>query len=182
MFHRSITNTSRRTNLINGLISREGVRLYNTANKPLPINTIIKFVPQQMAYIVERAGKFNTILTGGVAFLIPFLDQIAYVKSLKEVAVSIPSQSAITSDNVTLSLNGVLYYKVIDAYKASYGIENAELATSLLAETSMRSEIGQMTLDRVLGERSILNAKIVLAMNLSTEPWGIKCLRCNTEL
>jgi len=86
----------------------------------LPINTIVRFVPQQTAWIVERMGKFNRILQPGLAILIPFLDRIAYVKSLKEVALEIPSQSAITADNVTLELDGVLYTRVFDAYKARY--------------------------------------------------------------
>ena len=86
----------------------------------LPANTVIRFVPQQTAWIVERMGKFNRILQPGLAILIPFLDRIAYVKSLKEVAIEIPSQSAITADNVTLELDGVLYTRVFDAYKARY--------------------------------------------------------------
>lgn len=89
----------------------------------LPANTIVKFVPQQTAWIVERMGKFNRILTPGLAILLPFLDRIAYVKSLKEAAIEIPSQSAITADNVTLELDGVLYTRVFDAYKARYVYE-----------------------------------------------------------
>lgn len=87
----------------------------------LPMNTVVRFVPQQTAWIVERMGKFNRILKPGLAILVPFLDRIAYVKSLKEVAIEIPSQSAITADNVTLELDGVLYIRVFDAYKARYG-------------------------------------------------------------
>ncbi|CAP66919.1 uncharacterized protein PODANS_4_5910 [Podospora anserina S mat+] len=143
----------------------------------LPVNTIIRFVPQQTAWIVERMGKFNRILQPGLAILIPFIDRIAYVKSLKEVAIEIPSQSAITADNVTLELDGVLYTRVFDAYKASYGVEDAEYAISQLAQTTMRSEIGQLTLDHVLKERAALNINITAAINEAAQAWGVTCLR-----
>ncbi|KAK3941429.1 hypothetical protein QBC46DRAFT_382671 [Diplogelasinospora grovesii] len=143
----------------------------------LPANTIIRFVPQQTAWIVERMGKFNRILQPGLAILIPFLDRIAYVKSLKEAAIEIPSQSAITADNVTLELDGVLYTRVFDAYKASYGVEDAEYAISQLAQTTMRSEIGQLTLDHVLKERAALNTNITAAINEAAQAWGVTCLR-----
>ncbi|KAJ8323561.1 Synaptotagmin-like protein 2 [Batrachochytrium dendrobatidis] len=148
-----------------------------SSNHVLPTNTIIKFVPQQEAWIVERMGKFDRILEPGLAILIPVLDRISYVKSLKEVAVEIPSQSAITQDNVTLQLDGVLYYRVIDPYKASYGVEDADFAVAQLAKTAMRAEIGQMSLDRTLAERTQLNANIVHVMNTAAENWGIRCLR-----
>ncbi|KAL9078900.1 MAG: hypothetical protein Q9157_002195 [Trypethelium eluteriae] len=143
----------------------------------LPANTIIRFVPQQTAWIVERMGRYNRILQPGLAVMIPFLDRIAYVKSLKENAIEIPSQSAITADNVTLELDGVLYTRVFDAYKASYGVEDAEYAISQLAQTTMRSEIGQLTLDHVLKERANLNANITAALNSAAEDWGVVCLR-----
>ncbi|PKS11362.1 hypothetical protein jhhlp_003124 [Lomentospora prolificans] len=143
----------------------------------LPANTIVRFVPQQTAWIVERMGKFNRILQPGLAIMIPFLDRIAYVKSLKEVALEIPSQSAITADNVTLELDGVLYTRVFDAYKASYGVEDAEYAISQLAQTTMRSEIGQLTLDHVLKERAALNTNITAAINEAAQAWGVTCLR-----
>ncbi|CAK7231524.1 Synaptotagmin-like protein 2 [Sporothrix bragantina] len=143
----------------------------------LPANTIIRFVPQQTAWIVERMGKFHRILQPGLAVLIPFLDRIAYVKSLKEVALEIPSQSAITADNVTLELDGVLYTRVFDAYKASYGVEDAEYAISQLAQTTMRSEIGQLSLDHVLKERAALNINITAAINEAAQAWGVTCLR-----
>jgi len=143
----------------------------------LPANTIIRFVPQQTAWIVERMGKFNRILAPGLAILWPFLDRIAYVKSLKEAAIEIPSQSAITADNVTLDLDGVLYTRVFDAYKASYGVEDAEYAISQLAQTTMRSEIGQLTLDHVLKERATLNTNITAAINEAAQDWGVVCLR-----
>ncbi|MCJ1478946.1 hypothetical protein MMC13_007630 [Lambiella insularis] len=143
----------------------------------LPANTVIRFVPQQTAWIVERMGKFNRILQPGLAVLIPFLDRIAYVKSLKEAAIEIPSQSAITADNVTLELDGVLYTRVFDAYKASYGVEDAEYAISQLAQTTMRSEIGQLSLDHVLKERAALNINITQAINEAAQVWGVVCLR-----
>ncbi|OMH79931.1 Stomatin-like protein 2, mitochondrial [Zancudomyces culisetae] len=146
-------------------------------SKSLPSNTIVKFVPQQEAWIVERMGKFNRILEPGLALLIPLLDRITYVQSLKEVAIEIPTQSAITQDNVTLELDGVLYYKVVDPYKASYGVLDAHFSVSQLAQTTMRAEIGQMTLDTTLAERNTLNANIVEAINTAADSWGIRCLR-----
>uniref|UniRef100_A0A060T5J0 ARAD1B11968p n=1 Tax=Blastobotrys adeninivorans TaxID=409370 RepID=A0A060T5J0_BLAAD len=143
----------------------------------LPANTVIRFVPQQTAWVVERMGKFSRILEPGLAILVPFIDRIKYVKSLKESAVEIPSQSAITADNVTLALDGVLYIRVFDAYKASYGVEDAEYAVAQLAQTTMRSEIGQLTLDHVLRERQTLNANITAAINDAAQAWGVTCLR-----
>ncbi|KTW26988.1 hypothetical protein T552_02479 [Pneumocystis carinii B80] len=143
----------------------------------LPKNTIIKFVPQQEAWVVERMGKFYRILDPGLAILVPFLDKIKYVKSLKEIAMEIPSQSAITLDNVTLELDGVLYVKILDPYKACYGVEDAEYAVAQLAQTTMRSEIGQLALDHVLKERQMLNINITEAINEAAADWGIKCLR-----
>ncbi|KAI9746245.1 MAG: hypothetical protein M1835_002527 [Candelina submexicana] len=122
-------------------------------------------------------GRFNRILEPGLAILWPFLDRIAYVKSLKEAAIEIPSQSAITADNVTLELDGVLYTRVFDAYKASYGVEDAEYAISQLAQTTMRSEIGQLSLDHVLKERVALNTNITAAINEAAQGWGVTCLR-----
>merc|ERR1719354_202250 len=148
----------------------------------LPVNTIIKFVPQQEAWIVERMGKYNRTLEGGLAILIPVLDKITYCQTLKEVAVGIKPQPAITADNVTIRLDGVLYYKIVDPLKASYGIENAEYAVTQLAQTAMRSEIGQMTLDKTLSERSTLNQRIVESMNNASTEWGIKCLRYISEV
>ncbi|SMQ46472.1 unnamed protein product [Zymoseptoria tritici ST99CH_3D7] len=143
----------------------------------LPANTIIKFVPQQTAWIVERMGRYSRVLEPGLAILMPVIDRIAYVKSLKENAMEIPSQSAITADNVTLELDGVLYTRVFDPYKASYGVEDADYAISQLAQTTMRSEIGQLTLDHVLKERAALNTNITQAINEAAAAWGVQCLR-----
>ncbi|KAL4752577.1 hypothetical protein BDW72DRAFT_171060 [Aspergillus terricola var. indicus] len=150
---------------------------YFSNRQTLPMNTVVRFVPQQTAWIVERMGKFHRILEPGLAILVPFLDRIAYVKSLKESAIEIPSQNAITADNVTLELDGVLYTRVFDAYKASYGVEDAEYAISQLAQTTMRSEIGQLTLDHVLKERAMLNTNITQAINEAAQAWGVTCLR-----
>lgn len=144
----------------------------------LPSNTVVRFVPQQTAWIVERMGKFHRILKPGLAILIPFIDKITYVQSLKESAIEIPSQNAITADNVSLELDGILYIKVIDAYKASYGVEDFKFAISQLAQTTMRSEIGSMTLDAVLKERQLLNININKAINeAANDHWGVECLR-----
>lgn len=155
-----------------------GAYSFSTSNRRrLPVNTVIKIVPQQQAWIVERFGKFNRILDPGLSFLFPFIDRISYVHSLKEQAVEIPSQSAITQDNVTLHLDGVLYLRVKDPYKASYGVEDPEYAVSQLAQTTMRSEIGKMNLDTMFRERDHLNTSIVEAINNAAEVWGISCLR-----
>lgn len=144
----------------------------------LPVNTVIKFVPQQTAWVVERMGKFHSVLKPGIVFLVPFLDQIAYVHSLKESAIEISSQNAITLDNVLLELNGILYVKVFDPVKASYGVENFPFAISQLAQTTMRSEIGSMTLDAVLKERQMLNTNINRVINeAARDNWGVECLR-----
>lgn len=176
---RTLNTTSRRPAPNHGLMGMGGNQFQSSyfTRPSLPANTIIRFVPQQTAWIVERMGKFNRILQPGLAILMPFIDRIAYVKSLKESAIEIPSQSAITADNVTLDLDGVLYTRVFDAYKASYGVEDAEYAISQLAQTTMRSEIGQLTLDHVLKERTTLNANITAAINEAAQDWGVICLR-----
>jgi regulator of protease activity HflC (stomatin/prohibitin superfamily) len=134
-------------------------------------------VPQQSAYIVERFGKYSRTLAPGLAFLWPIIEKIPYAKSLKEVALAVPLQSAITLDNVTLDIDGVLYYRVVDPFKASYGVEDAEYAVTQLAQTTMRSEIGQLTLDNCLRERASLNHNISTAINSAAEAWGVECLR-----
>eukprot|EP00051_Salpingoeca_urceolata_P027881 m.483707 g.483707 ORF g.483707 m.483707 type:complete len:360 (+) comp23050_c0_seq1:162-1241(+) len=153
-------------------------QLYNSGREPLPRNTGINFVPQQQAWVVERFGKFFQTLEPGLRFLIPFVDHIAYVHSLKELVVEIPSQSGITQDNVTLHIDGVLYIKITDPYKASYGVEDPKFAVAQLAQTTMRSELGKLPLDTVFKERQTLNTHIVDAINEAATPWGLSCLRC----
>jgi regulator of protease activity HflC (stomatin/prohibitin superfamily) len=134
-------------------------------------------VPQQMAWVVERFGKFDRVLDPGISFLLPFVQRIQYVFSLKEDAISVPSQTAITRDNVSISIDGVLYVKVVDAYKASYGVEDPHFAITQLAQTTMRSEIGKLTLDNIFSERENLNVNIVHSINAAAEDWGISCMR-----
>ncbi|XP_048736175.2 stomatin-like protein stl-1 [Ostrea edulis] len=147
------------------------------SSRSLPMNTVVLFVPQQEAWVVERFGKFDRILNPGLNLILPVIDKIKYVQSLKEVASEVPEQAAVTSDNVTLGLDGVLYTKVFDPYKCSYNVENADFAIKKLAQTTMRSEIGKITLDTVFREREILNVNIVDSINKASEPWGISCLR-----
>ncbi|XP_012275789.1 stomatin-like protein 2, mitochondrial [Orussus abietinus] len=142
-----------------------------------PINTCILFVPQQEAWIVERMGRFYKILEPGFNILIPIVDRIRYVQSLKEIAIDVPKQSAVTSDNVTLNIDGVLYLRINDPYKASYGVEDPEFAIIQLAQTTMRSELGKISLDKVFREREGLNVGIVESINKASEAWGITSLR-----
>ena len=122
-------------------------------------------------------GKFNRILQPGLNFLIPIVDSIKYVQSLKEIAIDVPKQSAVTSDNVTLDIDGVLYLRINDPYRASYGVEDPEFAIIQLAQTTMRSELGKISLDKVFQEREGLNVGIVESINKASEVWGITCLR-----
>jgi len=142
-----------------------------------PFNTVVMFVPQQEAWVVERMGRYNRILEPGANVLIPIVDKVKYVQSLKEIAIDIPQQSAITVDNVTLNIDGVLYLRVIDAYKSSYGVEDPEFAITQLAQTTMRSEIGKIALDTLFREREDLNRAIVEQINQASTAWGIQCMR-----
>ncbi|XP_066458776.1 stomatin-like protein 2, mitochondrial isoform X1 [Eleutherodactylus coqui] len=153
------------------------VELRRCASSGLPMNTIVLFVPQQEAWVVERMGRFHRILEPGLNLLIPLLDRIRYVQSLKEIVINVPEQSAVSLDNVTLQIDGVLYLRVMDPYKASYGVEDPEYAVTQLAQTTMRSELGKLTLDKVFRERESLNSNIVDAINQASDDWGIKCLR-----
>jgi regulator of protease activity HflC (stomatin/prohibitin superfamily) len=137
----------------------------------------VKTVPQQQAWIVESLGKFDRQLEPGLNFLIPFYQKVAYRHSLKETAVEVPEQAGITRDNVTLNLDGILYVRVTDPVAASYGVSNPVYAVSLLAQTTMRSEIGKLTLDKTFEERETLNANIVTAINQAAQSWGIQCMR-----
>ncbi|XP_069604047.1 stomatin-like protein 2, mitochondrial [Ranitomeya imitator] len=153
------------------------VEVQRYASSGLPMNTVVLFVPQQEAWVVERMGRFHRILEPGLNILIPFLDRIRYVQSLKEIVINVPEQSAVSLDNVTLQIDGVLYLRVMDPYKASYGVEDPEYAVTQLAQTTMRSELGKLTLDKVFRERESLNSNIVDAINQASDYWGIKCLR-----
>lgn len=137
----------------------------------------IKIVPQQQAWIIERFGRYNETLQPGLNFIIPFVDRIAYQHSLKEDAIDVREQTAITKDNVTLTLDGVIYTRIIDPKQASYGVSDPYYALTQLAQTTMRSEIGQITMDRTFSERESLNANIVSSINEAATSWGIQCMR-----
>lgn len=134
-------------------------------------------VPQQIAWIVERFGRFHKVLEPGIHLLIPLVDRVSYMHSLKEDTIPIPNQQAITKDNVTISIDGVLYLRVVDPHQASYGVSDPTFAVMQLAQTSMRSEIGKMTLDKTFEERESLNQAIVTVINEAAQAWGIECLR-----
>ena len=141
------------------------------------LKSSIKFVPQNRAYIIERFGKYNKSIEAGLNFIVPFIDSVAYDRSLKEQATDVPSQSAITRDNISLIVDGVLYFRVLDPYKASYGVDDYIFAVIQLAQTTMRSEIGKMELDKTFEERDSLNSNIVTAINEASAPWGVQVLR-----
>ena len=138
------------------------------------LKSSIKFVPQNQAWVVERFGKFHSTKIAGINFIIPFIDRISAVRSLKEQAQDVPSQSAITKDNISLVVDGVLYFRVLDPYKATYGVDDYVFAVTQLAQTTMRSELGKMELDKTFEERDLLNTNIVSAINVAAEPWGIQ--------
>jgi regulator of protease activity HflC (stomatin/prohibitin superfamily) len=134
-------------------------------------------VPQREQFVVERLGKFSRTLDAGFHILIPFVDRIAYRHTLKEQAFDVPSQQCITKDNIAVSVDGILYMQVVDARAASYGIENYLFATSQLAQTTLRSEVGRIELDRTFEERDTINAQVVAAVDKAATPWGVKILR-----
>lgn len=137
----------------------------------------IRIVPQRMAFIVERLGKYNGTLEAGFHILVPFLDKVSYKHSLKEQAVDVPSQTCITRDNISVEVDGILYIQVMDPKNASYGINNYQFATTQLAQTTMRSVIGKLELDRTFEERDTINSAIVEAVDKASDPWGIKVSR-----
>ena len=134
-------------------------------------------VPQQSAYVVERLGKYSATLDAGFHILLPFIDNIRYKHSLKETAIDIPEQVCITRDNVQVSVDGVLYLKVLHPQRASYGISDYTFALSQLAQTTLRSEIGKIELDRTFEERTNINVQVVNELDKASEPWGVKVLR-----
>ncbi len=134
-------------------------------------------VPQQSAFVVERLGKYSKTLQAGFHILVPFVERIAYRHSLKEMAVDIPEQICITRDNVQVHVDGVLYLKVLNAELASYGISDYHFAISQLAQTTLRSEVGKIDLDRTFEERGSINHQVVTELDKASEPWGVKVLR-----
>lgn len=134
-------------------------------------------VPQQNAYVVERLGRFSQILEPGFHILIPFIDVVRYRHLLKEQAINMPAQVCITRDNVQVTIDGVLFIKLLSPEKASYGIENYQAAVIFLAQTALRSEVGKIELDRTFEERTHINAALVTELDKATEAWGLKVLR-----
>ncbi|MBN8492513.1 MAG: paraslipin [Burkholderiales bacterium] len=136
-----------------------------------------KIVPQQNAWVVERLGKFDRVLTPGLKFLIPFIERVAYRHSLKEVPLDVPSQVCITKDNTQLQVDGIIYFQVTDPMRASYGSSNYVVAITQLAQTLLRSVIGKMELDKTFEERDAINAQVVSALDEAAANWGVKVLR-----
>jgi len=141
------------------------------------ITQSVKVVPQQHAWVIERLGKYNGTLMPGLNFLVPFVDKVAYKHLLKEVPLDIASQVCITRDNTQLQVDGILYFQVTDAMRASYGSSNYIVAISQLAQTSLRSVIGKLELDKTFEERDIINAQVVQAIDEAALNWGVKVLR-----
>jgi len=137
----------------------------------------IKVVPQQSAWVVERLGKFHTTLKPGLNVLVPFIDKIAYEHSLKEIPLDVPSQVCITKDNTQLHVDGILYFQVTDPMRASYGSSNYIIAITQLAQTTLRSVIGRMELDKTFEERDAINASVVTSLDEAALNWGVKVLR-----
>jgi regulator of protease activity HflC (stomatin/prohibitin superfamily) len=138
----------------------------------------VKVVPQQEAWLIETWGRFSTVFKeGGLQIIIPFMQRVAYKHSLKEQVIEVSEQAAITKDNVTLNIDGVLYVKVIDPVEASYGVSDPYLAVTQLAQTTMRAEIGKITLERTFEERYAMNSNIVNSINEAAIKWGVQCMR-----
>ena len=137
----------------------------------------MRIVPQRSAFIVERLGKYSKTLEAGLHILVPFLDKISYKHTLKEQAIDVPSQTCITQDNISVEVDGILYMQVMDPKKASYGIDHYRFAAIQLAQTTMRSVIGKMELDKTFEERETINGSIVEAVDLASDPWGVKVSR-----
>ena len=141
------------------------------------ITRSVKVVPQQNAWVIERLGKYHATLAPGLNFLVPFIDRVAYRHSLKEIPLDVPSQICITRDNTQLQVDGILYYQVTDPMRASYGSSNYVMAISQLAQTTLRSGIGRLELDKTFEERDMINAKVVEAIDEAALNWGVKVLR-----
>ena len=143
------------------------ITLYKTA----------KIVPQKQAWIIERLGEYRQTLNAGLHFLIPFIDKVAYQRDLKEMALDVPPQQCVTRDNITVTVDGILYLQVVDPVKASYGIQDYLYACSQLAQTTLRSEIGKLDLDRTFIERTSINSAICAEVDKASDPWGVKVTR-----
>ena len=141
------------------------------------IASMIKIVPQRTAIIVERLGKYRATFTAGFQILIPFIDKVRYRHTLKEQAIDVAPQICITRDNIAVEVDGILYLQVLDPQKASYGIDNYRFASIQIAQTTMRSVIGKLELDRTFEERETINVSIVEAVDKASEPWGVKVSR-----
>ena len=137
----------------------------------------LQIVPQQNAFVVERLGKYDRTLTPGLNFVVPFVDRVAYKHSLKEVPMDVPSQVCITRDNTQLQVDGILYYQITDPMRASYGSSNYIVAITQLAQTTLRSVVGKMELDKTFEERDMINASVVSALDEAALNWGVKVLR-----
>jgi len=137
----------------------------------------IRIVPQKMAFIVERLGKYSTTLEAGFHILVPFLDKVSYKHTLKEQAIDVAPQQCITKDNIAVEVDGILYMQVVDPKKASYGINNYQFASAQLAQTTMRSVMGKLELDKTFEERETINSAIVDAVDKASDPWGVKVTR-----
>lgn len=155
------------TLIIIGLIFLAFIMLLKTA----------RVVPQKTVYIVERLGKYSRTLEAGFHILLPFIDRIAYKHILKEVAMDVPPQACITKDNIQVEVDGILYFQIIDAVRASYGVNDYAFACIQLAQTTMRSEVGKIDLDKTFEERVKINHEIVTAVDKAAEPWGLKMTR-----
>ncbi|MCC6398082.1 MAG: paraslipin, partial [Bacteroidetes bacterium] len=155
------------TLIIIGLIILAFIMLLKTA----------RVVPQKTVFIVERLGKYSRTLEAGFHILVPFIDRIAYKHSLKEFAMDVPSQACITKDNIQVEVDGILYYQIVDPVKASYGVNDYAFASVQLAQTTMRSEVGKIELDRTFEEREKINGEIVSAVDKAAVPWGMKVTR-----
>jgi regulator of protease activity HflC (stomatin/prohibitin superfamily) len=138
---------------------------------------LIKIVPEQQSYVIEQFGKYSKTLVAGLHLVVPFVQKVAYKHTLKEEVIDVDPQVCITNDNVQVTVDGILYIKVVDPVKASYGIENYRFATAQLAKTTMRSEIGKLELDRAFSERDEVNDNVVKAVDEASDPWGIKVTR-----
>jgi regulator of protease activity HflC (stomatin/prohibitin superfamily) len=141
------------------------------------IYQMARIVPQRTSFIIERLGRYSKTLEAGFHLLVPFVDRVAYKHSLKEVAVDVPRQACVTRDNIQIVVDGVLYMQIVDPKLASYGIENLQYAAVNLAQTTLRSIIGKIDLDKTFEERDDINVKVVNALNEASGPWGVKVLR-----